>query len=62
LINDIIDSGLTAILIKVAAIGIQLYLLLNQAFFLGLLPQKHLGKTLQEVLPTLMKLVRKDII
>jgi len=38
-----IEAGLTAVLIKVAGIG---------------LTTKHLGKTLQEMQPTLTKLVR----
>lgn len=42
LLQDMIDSGLEAILIKVAC--------------MGLVPQKHLGKTIKEMRPFLMKL------
>lgn len=42
LLSEMIDAGLTAVLIKVAGIG---------------LTTKHLGKTLQEMQPTLTKLV-----
>ena len=44
LLQGMIDSGISAILVKVAALGLE--------------PQKHLGKTLQEMQPTLHKLAR----
>ena len=43
LLSEMIDAGLEAILIKVAGIG---------------LDTKHLGKTLEQMQPTLLKLVR----
>ena len=43
LLQEMIDAGLVAVIIKVAGIG---------------LTEKHLGKTLAEMQPTLMKLVR----
>jgi diphthine-ammonia ligase len=42
LLQEMIDSGISAILIKVAC--------------LGLMPEKHLGKTLSEMKPHLIKL------
>lgn len=44
LLRDMISSGIEAILIKVAA--------------LGLVPERHLGKTLQEMEPHLHKICR----
>ena len=43
LLNEMIFSGMQAILIKVAALGLE--------------PEKHLGKSLQDVQPDLLKLV-----
>lgn len=43
LLKEMIDSGVNAILIKVAAMGLN---------------QKHLGKTLAEMYPILCRLVR----
>jgi len=43
LLQEMIDAGLVAVIIKVAGIG---------------LTEKHLGKTLAEMQPTLLKLVR----
>ena len=43
LLQEMIDAGLVAIIIKVAGIG---------------LTEKHLGKTLAEMQPTLVKMVR----
>jgi len=43
LLNEMICSGMQAILIKVAALGLE--------------PEKHLGKSLQDVQPDLLKLV-----
>jgi diphthine-ammonia ligase len=45
LLNDMIESGLEAILIKVACYG--------------LVPDKHLGKTLREIRPHMMDLEKK---
>ena len=44
LLLGMIDSGINAILVKVAALGLE--------------PHKHLGKTLQQMEPTLHKLAR----
>ena len=44
LFQSMIDSGINAILVKVAALGLE--------------PQKHLGKTLQQMQPILYKLAR----
>lgn len=46
LLQGMIDSGIQAVLVKVAA--------------LGLVPQRHLGKTLQQMQPTLEQLNRQD--
>ena len=43
LLQEMIDAGLVAVIIKVAGVG---------------LTEKHLGKTLAEMQPTLVKLVR----
>lgn len=43
LLSEMIDAGMEAVLIKVAGIGLK---------------PKHLGKTLKEMQPTLIKLVR----
>jgi diphthine-ammonia ligase len=43
LLQEMIDAGLVAVLIKVAGVG---------------LTEKHLGKTLSEMQPILLKLVR----
>ena len=43
LLQEMIDAGLVAVILKVAGIG---------------LTEKHLGKTLAEMQPTLLKLVR----
>ena len=43
LLQEMIDSGLVAVILKVAGIG---------------LTEKHLGKTLAQMQPTLLKLVR----
>jgi diphthine-ammonia ligase len=45
LLSEMIDAGMHAILIKVAGIG---------------LTSKHLGKSLADMQPTLLKLVRYD--
>ena len=46
LLSEMIEAGLEAILIKVAGMG---------------LTPKHLGKTLEQMQPTLLKLVRESL-
>ena len=63
LMRSMIGDGVEAIIIKVAAMGkatdsVCHFMYLKSAFVSGLDPKAHLGKTLQEILPQLLSLVR----
>jgi diphthine-ammonia ligase len=57
LLSEMIEAGLTAVFIKVAAIGTEFIIL---KLTLGL-KSVHLGKTLGELQPTLLKLVLQSL-